>query len=72
MTREEALKIVKQFDGKYPHYGIKSFIEYSGMSKSEIDRVIDSFTNPILFEKDKNGNFKRDNNFNLIPTFKIK
>ena len=52
MTRKEALKIVKQFDGKYPHYGIKSFIEYSGMSKSEIDRVIDSFQSNF-FEKIK-------------------
>ena len=39
MTREEDLKIVKQFDGKYPHYGIKSFIEYSGMSKSETHKA---------------------------------
>ena len=72
MNKSHCKKNKVCFNRKYHHYGIKSFIEYSGMSKSEIDRVIDSFTNPILFEKDKNGNFKRDNNFNLIPTFKIK
>ncbi len=70
-TREEGIKKVLKYDGKYPHFGIKSFIEYSGLSKSEIDNVIDSFTNPILFEQDKKGQFKRDVEFNLMPVFKI-
>ena len=46
-------------------------MEYSGLTKNTIDKVIDSFTNPLLFEQDENGNFKRDNNFNLIRTYKI-
>lgn len=70
MTREEGLEKVKEFDGKYPHFGVKSFIEYSGMSKKEIDKVIDSFTNPILFKQNEDGSFARDENFNLIPLFK--
>ena len=71
IIREEGIKKVSKYDGKYPHFGIKSFIEYSGLSKSKIDEVIDSFTNPILFEQDKNGQFKRDKEFNLIPVFKV-
>tara|TARA_B100001057_G_scaffold80535_1_gene75796 strand:- start:27977 stop:29125 length:1149 start_codon:yes stop_codon:yes gene_type:complete len=71
LTREEGIKKVLEYDGKYPHYGIKSFVEYSGLSKSEIDNVIDSFTNPVLFEQDEKGQFKRDNEFNLIPIFKL-
>ena len=42
------------------------------LAKKEIDTIIDSFTNPILFESDENDKFKRDVNFNLIPTFKRK
>lgn len=72
LTREEALTLVNTYDGKYPHYGVKSFMEYSQMSKEEIDDVIDSFTNPLLFEQDAQGNYKRDQDFNLIPLFKRK
>ncbi len=72
INRDEGLRLVKKFDGKYPHYGVNSFIEYSGMKKSEVDKIIDSFTNPLLFKQNLNGNFARDNDFNLIPLFKIK
>jgi len=70
ITREQGLELVKKYDGKYPHLSIQTFIEYSNMSKGEIDEIIDSFTNPMLFEMDEKGNFKRDNDYNLIPTFK--
>lgn len=72
LTREEGIQKVLEYDGKYPHYGIESFIEYSGMAKEEIDKIIDSFTNPLLFKKDANEKFLRDENFNLIPSFKVK
>lgn len=71
LTREEGLELVKKYDGKYPHYAISEFIKYSGMSKSEIDSVIDSFTNPILFAQDENGNFKRDKDGNLVRNFEV-
>lgn len=71
LTRKEGLKLLKQFEGNYPHFGVKSFIEYSGMSKEEIDEVIDSFTNPLLFKQNESGRFMRDDNFNLIPLFNI-
>lgn len=72
LSRDKALTLVNTYDGKYPHYGVKSFMEYSQMSKEEIDDVIDSFTNPLLFEQDAQGNYKRDQDFNLIPLFKRK
>lgn len=71
LTREEGLKLVKKYDGKYPHYAIKCFVEYSGMSFEEIDNVIDSFTNPILFKQDNNGAFVRDENKNLEREYEI-
>jgi N-acetyl sugar amidotransferase len=71
LTREEGLKLVKQYDGKYPHYGVNEFVKYSGMSKEEIDAIIDSFTNSILFQQDENGKFKRDANGNLIRNFEV-
>ena len=71
MSREQAIEKVKKYDGKYPHLSINHFIEYSGLTKTEIDQIIDSFTNPLLFKTNKEGNFDRDENFNLIPLFKI-
>ena len=71
LTREEGKDLVNKFDGKYPHKSIEAFIEYSGMSKVEIDEIIDSYTNPIIFAQDENGFFIRDNAGNLIKNFEI-
>ena len=71
LTREEGLKLVKQYDGKYPHYGVNEFVKYSGMSKEEVDKIIDSFTNPILFQQDNDGNFIKDLEGNLHRTFQV-
>ncbi len=71
LSRAEGLALVKQFDGKYPHYAVNEFIKYSGMSKIEIDNVIDSYTNPVFFKKNEDGSFKRDDEGNLIKNFEI-
>lgn len=72
LTRDEAIKLVNQYDGKYPHFGVESFINYSGMSKKEIDAVIDSYTNPVIFATNDDGTFKRDSDGNLVRNFSIK
>lgn len=72
MTREEGLKIVKEIDGNYPHFGIKSFIEYSGLTKKEIDEVIDSYTNPVIFLQNEDGTFKRDSKGNLVRNIEVR
>ncbi len=69
ISREEGLKLVLQYDGKYPHYGIAEFEKYSGLSREEIDKVIDSFTNPMLFRTDEVGNFLHDADGNLIRNY---
>jgi N-acetyl sugar amidotransferase len=66
MTREEGLYLVEKYDGKYPWESINAFKDYSGMSIKEIDEVIDSYTNPMLFKTNEEGNFIRDENKNLI------
>ncbi len=71
MTREEGLAIVKKYDGKYPAYGVNEFIKYSGLGKEEIDSIIDSFTNSILFAQDEQGKFIKDAEGNLKRNFEI-
>jgi len=72
LTRDEGLELVKKYDGKYPRYGVNCFIDYTGMSKEEIDEIIDSFTNPFLFKQDEMGNFIKDGDGNLVRNFDIK
>ncbi|MFH6972895.1 N-acetyl sugar amidotransferase [Flavobacterium petrolei] len=69
LTREEGLKLVKEYDGKYPHYGVEEFVKYSGMTTEEIDVILDSFTNPVLFAQDESGNFIKDAQGNLVRNF---
>lgn len=71
LTRSEGLELVKKYDGKYPHKSIKAFIEYSGMTHCEIDGIIDSYTNPLLFKMNDDGEFEKDLDGNLIRNFDI-
>lgn len=66
ITRKKGLELVKKYDGKYPHYAVKNFIEYTGMTKKEVDKTIDQFTNKKMFMCDKKGNLARDKTGNLI------
>lgn len=69
MTREEGVKMVNQFDGKFPKRSAELFIKYTGISREEFDRVVDSFTDKAIFETDGNGNLKRDENGDLIKKY---
>lgn len=71
ISRDEGIDLVKKYDGKYPHYAVGEFIQYSGLTKSEIDKIIDSFTNPILFRKNADGSFEKDKEGNLVRNYKI-
>ena len=72
LRREDGIKLVKEFEGKYPHESINAFIEYSGLEKTEIDKIIDSYTNTLIFKQDDNGNFLRDEKGNLLKKFEVK
>ena len=70
MTREEGVRIVKEFDGKFPKKGMQAFVGYSGMSETEFRDIIDSFTDKALFEQDEAGALKRDGGGNLIKRYR--
>ena len=71
LTREDGIKLVKEFEGKYPNESINAFIEYSGLPKTEIDRIIDSYTNTLIFKHDNNGNFLKDEKGNLVKDSEV-
>lgn len=66
ISREEGLDLVRKYDGKYPSYAVKNFMEYTGMKKAEVNKIIDSFTNKQIFKCDKRGNLIHDIAGNLV------
>ncbi len=69
LTRKEGAKLVQEYDGKLHQKPLSLFLEYYDMTREEFFRIVDSFTNKALFETDKKGFPKRDENEDLIRKF---
>ncbi len=63
MTRDQAVNLVKLYDGKFPEENLDEYLNYYEMSKIDFFKVIDKWTNKKLFVKKKNR---------WVPKFKIK
>lgn len=63
ISRDDAIWLVKEYDGKCSEKYIKDFCKYIDISKEEFWRVVDKFVNRELFKKDENGKWQ--------PKFKI-
>ena len=55
ITRDEAVYLVKKFDGEFPHRYLEEFIDYINISKKEFYEIVDSFRSPHLWSKSKKG-----------------
>lgn len=53
ITREEAVLLVKKFDGEFPEKSIKTFLEYVDLSMDEFVEVVDRFRQDHIWEKKK-------------------
>ncbi len=62
MTRQEGLKLVKQYEGKIPRKRLKEFLQDAELTWDEFLKVCEKFTNKSLFKTDSNGNLIRDKN----------
>lgn len=51
MTREQAVNLVRIYDGIYPEEYIQQYLEYYEMTKDEFDGVLDKWANKELFKK---------------------
>ncbi|MFM8777374.1 MAG: N-acetyl sugar amidotransferase, partial [Actinomycetota bacterium] len=63
MDREQAINLVRFFDGKYPEQFIDQYLVYYAMTQGEFEAVLDKWVNRDLFEK-QNGRWR--------PNFTIK
>lgn len=57
MDREQALNLVRLYDGQYPENFIGTYLDYYQMSRTEFDAVLDRWANKELFQK-KDGRWK--------------
>ena len=60
MTREEAVKIVREMDPKKPS-DLERWLKYVDMSEAEFDRIADTFRDPRVWWKDNDGSWVKDN-----------
>ncbi|MEI6321670.1 MAG: N-acetyl sugar amidotransferase [bacterium] len=51
MTRDQAVNLVRLYDGHYPEEYIETYLEYYKMNQDEFDVVVDHWVNKELFEK---------------------
>ena len=51
MDRQQALNLVRLYDGHYPEEFIDLYLDYYQMSKVEFDAVLDRYANKELFDK---------------------
>ena len=66
ISREEGVRLVNRYDGRYPTLAVKKYLEYTGFTQQEFDKIVDSYTNKRIFERDKNGKFIRDIDGSLV------
>ncbi len=70
MTREEAVRLVDRYDGRYPKECVEVFCEEFKLNREEFDALCEPFTNRALFVSE-NGNLKRDSDGSLILKQKL-
>ena len=51
MTREQAVHLVRLYDGHYPEEFLPAYLEHYEMTKDEFNSIIDRWANKDLFEK---------------------
>ncbi|MCJ8277538.1 MAG: hypothetical protein MJK18_11905, partial [Bdellovibrionales bacterium] len=69
MTREEACKLVREIDGRYPKEHLPVFLKHYNMTQKEFDKIVDSFTNKRIFKRNEDRTFARQEDGSLIKLF---
>ena len=57
LTREEAVSLVRKYDGELPLRYLPEILEYLDMSKEEFLSIADSFRSPHLWDRSEDGSW---------------
>jgi len=60
MNRDEGIEMVRKYDHVKPLKDLKRWLEYTGMTEDEFDRIADTFRDPRVWRKE-NGQWVKDN-----------
>lgn len=52
MSREQGVKLIKQYDGEFSETCVPLFLDYYEMTRAEFDTVLDTHANKDLFKKE--------------------
>lgn len=55
ITRDEGIKLVKDYDSEFPYNYFQSFLDYLNISESQFFKIVDKFRSPHLWSKNKKG-----------------
>ena len=55
ITRGEAIALVKEYDGEFPQQHMEEVLEYMDITEEKFYEVVDSFRQPRLWDKGRNG-----------------
>ncbi len=66
ITREQAVRLVNKYDGRLPKKAIEKYLEFTGFTEKEFNKIVDSYTNKRIFKRDSNGVFVRDIDGSLV------
>jgi N-acetyl sugar amidotransferase len=65
ISREEGVRLVEKYDGRYPKECVETFCDEFAISRDEFDAMCEPFSNRALFEH-KDGALKRDLDGSLV------
>jgi N-acetyl sugar amidotransferase len=60
MTRDQGIELIRQYDHVVPG-DITRWLDYVGMTRTEMEATADSFRDPRVWVKDENGHWLKDN-----------
>lgn len=66
IERDEAIELVRRYEGKVPRRYLEEYLEFVGMSEEEFYETLDAFTNKAIFVTDEDGRIVRDENGDVI------
>jgi hypothetical protein len=66
ISRDEAIELVRTYEGKVPRRYLEEYLEFVGMSEEEFYETLDAFTNKAIFVTDENGRLVRDDNGEVV------
>jgi len=66
ISRNEGVRLVNKYDGIPPKKAIKEYLNYTGFTQGEFDKIVDSYTNKRIFKRDENNQFIRDIDGSLV------